>query len=100
MVSDKIQIPKLPDIYRRQRFHFHYQLPSKLELSISFLLREAVLLLFLIITPCPDVSSVLLWRAVFMIKKLIFFFLQHEQMVLFSVFLKVLHISYTAEPKI
>jgi len=99
MVRDKIQIPRLPNIYRCQRFHFHYQLSSKFELSILLLLREAVLLSFLIITPHPDVSSVLLWRAIFMIKKLIFF-LQQEQMVLFSVFLKVLCISCTAEPKI
>lgn len=74
MVSDKIQIPRLPNIYGCQHFPFYYQLSSKSELKISLLLSEAVLPSFLIITPHPDVSSILLWRAIFMINKLKFFF--------------------------
>lgn len=74
MVSDKIQIPRLPNICGCQHFPFYYQLSSKSELKISLLLREAVLLSFLIITPHPDVSSILLWRAIFMINKLKNFF--------------------------
>lgn len=73
MVSDEIQVPRLPHIYRCQRFPFHYQLSSKSELRVSHLLKEAVLLSFLIITLHPDVSSTLLWRAIFMINKLNFF---------------------------
>lgn len=97
MASDKIQIPRLPSIYRCQHFPSHYQLSSKSVLRVSLLLREAVLLSFLIITPHPDVSNTLLWRAIFIIKKLTIFCLQHEQMVLFSVVLKVLSISCAAE---
>lgn len=99
MISDKIQIPRIPSIYRCQHFPFHGQLSSKSELRVPLFLSEAVLLLFLIITWHPDVSNILLWRAIFIIKKLTIFLLQHEQMVLFSVFLKVLTIPCVAESK-
>lgn len=101
MVSDKIQILRLPNIYTCQHFHFHNQLSGRFELRVLFLLREAVLLSFLIITSHPDVSSILFVEQ-FMINKLKKFSLrfEHEQMVLFSVFLKVLCISLISEPKV
>lgn len=85
MVSDKIQIPRLPNIYRCQHFPFYYQLSSKSELKISLLLRVAVVLSFLIITPHPDVSSILLWRAIFLINKLKKFFFFNMSRWCFSV---------------
>lgn len=90
-----IKISKLLNFNIYQHFYFHYQPCYMFELRISVLLGKAVLLSFLIITYIRMFPVYFFGRAIFMINKLnnLLSRFEHEQMVFFSVFLKVLCLS-------